>query len=447
MASSLVAASATYAVPSNAAQPLRFRPPIALSDGKGRTEPSVNVDSGGRIFVSAIGGVPGRVGGSPLTPSQAPGTPVWRSTDGGRTYSEHTTCSAGPVPTNLGGGDSALVLDKRDYLYGTDLWVGDDSGWYSTDHGDTCVGTPVSHRPVDDRNWLAYSPHDDAIYQIYDGVDGLWVSRADLGTPAGGATSLFDDFNAEVAPEDAAGAGSDNPYVRENVAPPGGIAANPVNGNVYATWSDQHGIAFATSTDEGLQWTISHIPGTSVTGSYSDDLWNFTPISVDKRGVVYVVWSEALHGATSPSAIQQWLGWSSDGGRHWHRMLMPTRTEAVFPALAVISSGHVCVGWVDANQTGNPNGGSFQGQHWRLEVADIAHLFTRATIRLGTVDPDVHENSLFVGPQGGDRGMGDFFSMAATPQGGLVVAYSQGQDGQHGTGETERAMVSVLPQT
>ena len=280
-------------LPANAAgsRPLHFSKPVALADGRDRTEPSLVVDSAGRIFVSAVFGVPGRVG-NPTVPSQAPGTPVWRSTDGGRTFSEHTTCSAGPVATNLSGGDSALVLDKRNYLYGTDLWIGDDSGWFSTDHGDSCLGSPTSHRPIDDRNWLTYSAADDAIYQLYDGVDGLWVSRADVGGSAGPAASLFDAVNVQVAPEAAEGGGSDSPYIRAGVFPPGGIAADPRGGTVYASWPDQHGVAVAQSTDKGMHWTVGHIPQTSVTGSTSDCLWNFTPMAVDSRGTVYIVWSQ-----------------------------------------------------------------------------------------------------------------------------------------------------------
>jgi hypothetical protein len=451
LAAAVVGLAGLALVPAGAAttaRPLHFGKPVTLLDGRGRTEPSLVVDSAGRIFVSAIGGVPGRVGGDPRVASQAPGTPVWRSIDGGRTFSEHATCSAGPLPTNLSGGDSALVLDKRNYVYGTDLWLGDDAGWFSTDHGDTCIGTPTSHRPIDDRNWLAYSPVDDAIYQVYDGVDGLWVSRADLNTPAGPATSVFDAVNVEVAPENAAGQGSESPYIRAGVYPPGGIAADPRSGAVYATWPDQDGVAVARSTDKGLQWSIGHIPQTSVTGSASDDLWNFTPVAVDSRGTVYVAWAQVSGSAAKPNGISVWLGWSTDGGKYWHKQHLPGRRTAVYPTLAVYGPGKVAVGWVDAAATGDPNGGFFNGQQWRLEVAVVDRLLTgRPSMRLGTVDPNVHDNTLFVGPQGGDRGMGDFFSMAATPHGGLVVAYTRGEDGQHGTSETEQAMVSVLPPT
>ena len=419
-----------------------FTKPVALPDGKGRTEPSVVVDRAGRIYVSAVGGVPGRVGGNPTRPDEAPGTPVWVSTDGGREFVEHATCSAGPLPTNLSGGDSALVLDKRGYVYGTDLWLGDDSGWFSTDHGQTCVGSPVSHRPVDDRNWLAYSPRDDAIYQVYDGIDGLWVSRADLNTAAGSNTSLFDAVNVELAPE---GQGRKSPYERAGFFPPGGIAADPRTGAVYVSWPDQFGIAVARSVNKGLTWSIGHIPGTSVTGDTYDDLWNFSPVATDDHGTVYVSWSQVSGSPARPDGIALWLAWSTDQGQSWHKLRIPTRQTAVFPALAVYKPGKVAVGWVDSAAVGDPNGAGFLGERWRLAADVIDHLrSSHPTITTRVVDPKVHRNSLYVGPQGGDRGMGDFFSMAVTPAGSLVVAYARGQDGQHGSPRTSQTVVSVL---
>lgn len=442
----VVTAVATPAASATTKSQLHFRKPVALVDGRARTEPSLVVDPAGRIYVSAIFGAPGRIGGNPTDPAQAPGTPVWRSTDGGRTYSEHATCSAGPFTSNLSGADSALVLDKRNYLYGTDLWIGEDSGWFSTNYGTSCLGTPGSHRPIDDRNWLAYSAKDDAIYQVFDGVDGLWVARADLNTPAGPDTSLFDAVNVQIAPEDAAGRGNDTPYVRDNVAPPGGLAVDQRSGAVYATWPDQHGVAVAKSADKGLSWSLTHIPGTSVTGHTSDDQWNFTPVATDARGTVYVAWCQVVGTAASPRGINLWLGWSTNGGASWQKTRIAARTTAVLPALAVSAPGQVAVGWVDSGARGDPNGPRFEGQRWRLQLAVVQHLLAgKRRVLSGTIDPDVHENTLFVGPQGGDRGMGDFFSIAATRAGGLVVAYSRGQDGAHGTAQTEQVMVSVLP--
>lgn len=144
-----------------------------LPEATGGTEPSIAIDSRGRIYVSPIFGL-GNLG--------VVGTPVWRSTDGGRSFTKHSTAHAGPAGTPLAGGDSALITDKRDYVYATDLWLGNDSIAVSTDHAQSWTGSPMSHRVVGDRNWFAYAKNDDALYQLWNGVDGLYVDRADLGT-------------------------------------------------------------------------------------------------------------------------------------------------------------------------------------------------------------------------------------------------------------------------
>jgi hypothetical protein len=117
------------------------------------------------------------------------------------------------------------------------------------------------------------------------------------------------------------------------------------------TWADQGGIAFAKSSDKGLQWTIGYTPGTSVSGSTSDDFWNFTLIAVDRHGVLYVTWSQMVGKLPSPSGIRQWLGWSTDAGAHWHRMILPTRRGAAFPALALIGPDtSASAGWTPIKQ-------------------------------------------------------------------------------------------------
>lgn len=404
--------------PPAAAYPLHFARPVALPQGSVVSEPTVVVDSAGRVYVSA----PNSIGAGQ-------NSPLWVSLDGGRHFSEHATCSLGPVSTPLGGGDTALALDERGVLYGLDLWLGDDSVWYSTDHGGSCTGSPVSHRPVDDRPWLAYSAKNDALYQVYDGYDGLWVARADLGT-LGPAAALSFAFNNEIAPESAVGNGSANPYVRAGAEWPGGIAVDPHSGAVYVSWADQFGLAIAKSTDEGLTWTINHIPGTQVTGSLLDDSWNFDPLAVDANGTLYATWNQVVGTPAAPRAVGVWLGVSHDGGAHWTKLRLASQTTTVFATLTVIAPGRVGVGWVDTAVSGNPNNNSqFSQARWRLQFAEVT-AGRRFTVREGTVDPDVHDGTLDVGGLGGggDRSMGDFFSMATMPDRQVVVAFTGGSN-------------------
>jgi hypothetical protein len=412
-----------------------FGRPVVLPGGAGHSEPSMVIDSAGRIYVSPIAGLP-------------TSTPVWRSVDAGRSFTEQPSCSVGPEAAPLGGGDSALVLDKYDNLYGTDLWVGDDSIWYSTDHANSCTGFPFSHRIIADRNWLAYSAKDDAIYQVYDGLDALWISRADLGTPAGPAAALSFAFSNRIAPDDRTGAAAAlgaPVYVRDRdgIGTPGGIAVDQRTGVVYTSWSDQGGVAVARSADKGVTWTVSHVTGSSVTGSGRDCHWNGTPITVDASGHLFIAWGQAA-GAdpTNPTGVSLWVAESADGGVHWHKLRIGTQTTAVFPTLTRIGVDRIAVGWVETAQAGNPNVAGFATASWRLRYGEVVGLAAgRPRVAETTVEPVVHTGTLFVGPQGGDRGMGDFFSMAANSHGEVFVAYTRGEDKNNST----KAVVAKLP--
>lgn len=394
-----------------------------LPSSTGGTEPSLAVDSKGRIFVSPIFGL-GNLG--------VMGTPVWRSTDVGRTFTKHRTAHAGPAGTPLGGGDSALITDKRDYVYATDLWLGNDSIAVSTDHGDTWTGSPASHRVVGDRNWLAYSRVDDSLYQLWNAVDGLYIARADLGTPLAQNAALSFPYNYRVAGEIAGVPGS---YTRANSAWPGGVAVDQREGAVYATWSDQLGLAIARSEDKGATWTIGHLPGTKVTGAWYDTAWNFAPVGVDAKGNVFVAWAQLTGTVSDPESISIYVAVSKDAGRSWRKTKVATRRTALFPTMAVLGVDRVGVAWIDTTTQGNPNSASaFGDARWRLQYGELTGLAgRRVRAAYATVDRLVHDETVFVGtqtPEGADRGMGDFMSMAALPHGGVAIAYTRAVDGK-----------------
>jgi hypothetical protein len=416
--------------------PARFGAPVPLPGGAAHTEPSLVVDSAGRAFISAIPGI-----GSNTTSGEM-GSPIWRSTDY-QHWQKLKTTSVGPAGSPLGGGDSALGLDDKGDIFMTDLWLGDDSISISEDHGNSFVGSPVSHRLADDRTWLAFSKKDQALYQVYDGLDGVYISRADLNTPLGPKAALVSAFNQRIVAETPiSGPALDGLPVRQAVAPPGGIAVDQRTGAVYVTYSDQKGVAFAVSSDKGLTWTISHIPTSSATGSYLDTSWNFVPVATDSAGRVYVLWSQvqgqSSTAADHPNGIALRLAVSSDHGHRWRIIRVRAAATALLPALAVRRAGHPSVAWVDARRTDNPNGGSFSDARWSLKYAEIDATSRTPCQTTYTVDAHAHSGTLFSGQQGGDRGMGDFFQITATSHNAALVAYTQG------TERANRAMASYL---
>lgn len=349
---------------------LCFLPSLHQPGANTYSEPSLVIDSAGRIFVSASFGAPGRAGPAGSRPNGA---------DRSR-------------------GDSALLLGRRDYLYGTDLRLGDGSIWYSSNHANSYSRSPVSHRVVSAQTWPADARPEDAIYRVH----------------------------YRIAAEDPLGVGLDSPaYARDNYAPPGGIAVDQRTGEVDVS-----------------NWTIEHIPGTQGSGATGDDLGSFAPMVTDPKGDVYIAWAQITGSQpTSPNGIGVWVTMAPDGWAHWTKYRLPIRRTGVFPTLAVYGPGHVPVAWVDTSLTGNPNDSSFANASWSLQYPDLAGLGGRVHIAQATLDPVVHTGTLFVDPQGGDRGTGDFPSMAVSPRGQLVIAYTSGAASDNGNFPP----VSVLP--
>ena len=112
-------------------------------------------------------------------------------------------------------------------------------------------------------------------------------------------------------------------------------------------------------------------------------------------------------------------------------------TSPIVDTLAIRSPGRVSVAWVDTNALGNPNVFA-HNTPWALRYAEIA-LGTSVCQQTYLVDGHVHQGSLFSGPQGGDRGMGDFFQIAALKGNAALVAYTRGEESD------DAAVVAALP--
>src|SRR5207245_1055488 len=105
----------------------------------GLGEPSIAIDSAGRLFVTAPQAIGNITGG---------GSPVWNSTTSG------TTWSAPVVPTGdpISGGDTDLAVDAADNVFQTDLWLGNTAMAVSSNHSASFVANEYGHtQPGDDR--------------------------------------------------------------------------------------------------------------------------------------------------------------------------------------------------------------------------------------------------------------------------------------------------------
>lgn len=352
--------------------------PVALPGGGGTTEPSISIDRRGAIYVSAPSGL---VGGTTGVTTGHPGTgnsPAWKSTDGGRTFTRLTIASVASQPSRFGGGDTDIIVDSRGYVYATDLWLGDDSMSVSTDGGATWTGSPVSHRPADDRNWLAYSVKDQALYQVYDGLDGLWISRADLGESGDTTAALVMRNNYPVVTRPG------------YISPPGRLAIDQATGRLYVCFDNNDGLLdCATSTDKGATWKVTAMPGTTGVQVLPD-------VAVDAAGTLYVTWSQKHDVRVAASY---------DHGATWQTR--DVATDGQFPTLAVLGTGRIGVAWMQKGDAG-----------FSVQYAEYSKFRTSGRSVRTTIDPHVFAGSTL------SRELGDFFRMAKAPTGDLFITYT-----------------------
>jgi len=202
-------------------------------------------------------------------------SPVWKSTDNGRTWSKPIFPTGAENATT--GGDTELAVDKRGQVYEGELWLGSDSIYIGGPNGDTenWDWSPASHDLVADREWFVYSPIEDALYGYYDGIKGLMVVKAPLNTPLGShsgqfftqeriAVPLWLDCPGVVAgpcvekPKQVPDEVNGTPVLNGAISP-GRPSVSPVDGTLYFPFPYQvagKGIGLAKTTD-GLNFTYA----------------------------------------------------------------------------------------------------------------------------------------------------------------------------------------------
>jgi len=418
-----------------------FTAPVQIPQSGGLGEPSLALDSSGRLVATAPQSI-GNINGG--------GSPVWTSTNGGAGW-------AGPVhPTGdpVSGGDTDLAVDPAGDIYQADLWLGNSAMAVSTDHGASFIANEYGHtQPGDDRPWIAYSAKDNAIYMVYDGVDAVHVAKsAPLVAPQAGLVLAQD---VPVIPESAVSVGLSvsgvSTPVRECVCPPGGIAVDPSSGSVYVTYSKQNGgseggaVGVARSDNGGLTWTTMSIPGTGSTGSAFDVEYNFAPVKVDANGTVYVAWGEGRNISTDANGnhvagggVTVKYAYSTDKGATWSApvTLSASSGTATFPTLDVVSPGVIDAAWYGTSATGDPNlvPGSAS---WDVDYAQVTAANTATpVVTASTAVSGIHSGCIQTGGSGsslcGDRSLLDFFQLVVDHNGKANIIYTAG-DASAGT--------------
>jgi hypothetical protein len=408
-----------------------FLGPVQIPNSGGLGEPSLAIDSAGRLFVTAPQALGNITGG---------GSAVWTgtATSTGATWN----AGVGPVGDPASGGDTDLAIDSADNVYQTDLWLGDSAMAVSTNHGASFVANEYGHLvPADDRPWLAYSKKDNVLYLLYDGFDALYVQKSlPLVAPQAG---ILPGQDLPVIPESIVSGGivdsTLGSNVRECVCPPGGIAVDQSGGQVYVTYSRQNGgslgggVGVSTSTNGGLTWTNTSIPGTGSTGSAFDTEYNFIPVKVDSNGTVYVAWAEGqnIQNGLANGGVVIKYAYSTNHGASWSApvKLSTNSNTTTFPTLDVVSPGVIDVAWYGTSASGDPN---LVGSNasWDVDWAHVTNANTASpSFTAATAVSGIHNGCIQTGNGGSncsDRSLLDFFQLAVDHNGKANIIYAAG---------------------
>ncbi len=386
---------------------LAFTSPSAVDDSRPASEPGIIVDSGGRIFVNGPEGLVG--------PSY-----IWRSTDGGGTFTFVGPSNAGGSTTGgeIGGGDANLGSDALSNLYFIDLWLGDASSAVSTDHGASWTAQPFATVPIQDRPWVSADPTTAGAGMVYSVTEqlgtGIYLSIA---KPVGPIPSglVYPVTILEVSDEARGLIGT---------APAGPVVTNQ-KGDTYNVYS-----VFAGSNGSGLG--LSKLPNGSLTTVNSnvdpamsafDQTQAFPVVAVDNAvdDNLYVVWTDPTPGA----------GWqiryASFNGSAWSNPV--TVGFGVYPWITADAPGKVDIGWYSAQRsgyTGDPNAAP-AGTVWDVDFAQSVNaLASTATFGAPSQAATAAKTGAICTQGTGcsaDRELGDFMSITHDAAGNALLSY------------------------
>lgn len=384
-----------------------FLPPIELGIMTLGAEPSVIVAPDGTIYVT-----------TPLA--------LWRSDDGGKTYTQLGTpsCPNGAMPACpgleekdpglVGGGDASLSVTAD----GTVHWAGLGGGipyQRSTDKGETwSEAFDVSEGTGSDREWTVVDSLD-RLYVQWRGSDdagsAIFIrSSDDAGLTWGNVTRVSDDGRQ------------------------GPVSADPMDQTLILAHQKPDELFVARSEDRGATWTDVKVR--DVNGRP----FIFPITAFDAGGTAYLVWSEdptapqqdavLLEAGRIVSIPNVFLAVSHDKGLTWEEPLMLSTpgVPALFPWIATGAAGRVVIAWYEGQQP-IPSNRVPNAFDVKVAVSTTGDKEAPEYAIAQVNDGPVHIGSfctegLACSLSGGDRSMLDFFEVRLTKEGAPVLAWA-----------------------
>lgn len=374
-------------------------PPDLASSQQG-IEPRAVADPLGNVYVAAIQGVPA-------------GTDVWKSMDGGKTFSflgQPDGAQAAAIVAHgvgAGGGDEDLATGASGNVYVNSLWLGSSTQSSSFDGGTTWTVNPLStDTPITDRQWLATS-----------GNSTVYLTFKQLGALAANTESIFvaKSFDGGIT----------FPQIVEVTRPEfgvqpglqGNIAVDPATGGVYNVFvgAQANQLYLARSTDGGRTWDLKLVyqaPSATSLGNV------FPSLGIDRGGNLHVAWSDG-------HAI--YLTDSADHGTTW---TVPARVSSgsgtktsLAPWAQAGDAGKVNVVWWGTSAASNNDAAA----EWHVFFAQTLNALDRVpSFAQAIATPVMHVGPICTDGTGcasGTRNLAEYFAQGMAPDGSALIPY------------------------
>lgn len=364
------------------------------------------------------------------------GTALWRSIDGGRSFSSR-------VCTNSGGGDADVSVDADSIVFVTDLQDGPSTTripvFVSMDHGRTYAYSrnldPTNNQNWD-REWIVASGHGNA------------TEIASQPSVAAFAWRTTDTGRTWTGPMRA----TPNPAIT------GKPLVTP-SGNIVFPYCEQgtaaRNVTLASSSDGGATWS-QHV----VTQSRA--CRQVPSLAQDDTGNLFMVWNDVL--GTGYYVV--YYAASADGGVTWSapRLVSSPTQNALFPAVTAGASDKVDIVYYRQNWNAPESGilahnvppdASPPTSTWDVMLAQsvdaldespvLATTLAYATTHTGSICTFTGQCVLYSAepnaPLPLDRRMLDFFDVTTDEQGNALIAHPV--DRPATTGNTNDAVQTV----